>query len=382
MTSANPTNSGDQQKQLYHCDRCGELFKAPVLPAERVICHICGNPPVRVLKSKVNVDEMTVSASDAGHHASGGHSKGKDVADFVGAKKAKRMKQLQLAFAVWAAVLVIGGGAGIYYRMEQEASAAKSKENNDKRDYDRVMYNQRVVDALQRTRNILASFNESPDNNLRSSFVMNGVDLLLPMGDYYSANPKLGIKGQMGIMGVYLDEGGEYHRFDTIVKDEEGKVLEVVYWKKGNAWKLDWEQLVKYSSVSWDRFLLAKSVGYEGDFRLYVRGISMGDRREGDPLYVRFYEPKIFDGGRGTESPIVKVNVNTDMGKAMLDALEAAQKASSKDAVLGKVDPPGWARVHLKLAWEQSNGEAELKVKHFYAPNWFTVHGEGISSEQ
>lgn len=381
MTPTSPSKLRNQKKELYHCDRCGELFKAPVMPAERVICNVCGNPPVRAIHSNVDAGELAATPEELAKQEER-HDRKRDVADFVGQKKAKRGKQLQMAFAIWMGLLVVGGGIGVYYKSKQEERAARQAKKEDGKDYEKIMYNQRTVEALKRTRPVIYNFVHSEDNNTRSQYVMDGVDLLIQMDEYYSSTPPLGVEGQLVVTGVYLDESGEYPRLDTLMVDEAKKSVEAVYWKKGDSWKIDWAQFVRYSSTSWNLFLLSKAQGSEGDFRLYVRGSAMRTRQEDEPLNLVFYQPKVFDGGHGIESPVVQVNPHTDLGKAFIKALEKVQKMKPEETVLGKFDPPGWARVHVKLAWVNENGKPELRVKRLYADHWLTVHGKGIEAEE
>lgn len=380
MTPTSPSKLRNQKKELYHCDRCGELFKAPVMPAERVICNVCGNPPVRVLHSNVDAGDLAASPEELAKQEER-HDRKRDVADFVGQKKAKRGKQLQIAFGVWMGMLVIGGGIGIYYKSKQEERAAKQAKKEDSKDYDKIMYNQRTVDALKRTRPVIMNFVQSADNNTRSQYVMDGVDLLVQMQEYYNANPALGVEGQLFVSGVFLDESGDLPRLDTLMEDESGKSMEAVYWLKDGKWRIDWAQMVRYSSTSWNSFLLNKVIGSEGDFRLYVRGSGMRSRQEDEPLNLVFYQPKVFDGDHGVESPVVQLNPHTDLGIAFIEALDKVQKMKPAETVLGKFDPPGWARVNVKLTWVEGKDKPELKIKSLYADHWQTVHGKAVEAE-
>lgn len=356
----------EKRKELYHCARCGELFRAPVVSADKVICNLCGHSPRKAIQTKLDLADMT--KGDAQMAA----QKQVDHADFVGRTRSKRSKQMKIAAVAWIVLLCVGGGASVYYKTKQEDLATKRAKQKKVGDYEKLLFLKRQQIAVQQAEAVINRFILTPDVNTRSQYVIDGMQLLLEMEHYYDTRPSIVVEGALRIARVRLVEDQEFPILETMLIDRGGKKMEVVFEERDNRWKIDWTHFVRYSGKSWNRFLLEKREGSVGQFRLYVRKRASGSGDNKDNLNLIFYEPKIFDGKRGVESPEVELNRHTEAGKKIFTELESVEKERSAEKVLGSFDTPGIGRVNVELGWVMERDEPKLVVLKVLATDWMT----------
>ena len=102
----------EQCKQLYHCDRCGEVFSSSIKTISELICTECGDPPLR--SGFAQLSEMPAldhTKLDANHGIAG-----KDAADFFSMKRKRKQKRAMLMYACWFILLLTAMGAAFYLK--------------------------------------------------------------------------------------------------------------------------------------------------------------------------------------------------------------------------------------------------------------------------
>ena len=163
---------------------------------------------------------------------------------------------------------------------------------------------------------------------------------------------------------------------ETIWVDGKNRIIETVHVHDGEAWKLDWEAFAPYSSSPWVLFVSGTERS-EGTFRLYARKMkSLDDSKR---FFVKFYAAPVFGESNrkassfDVESPEVEINTGSDIGKKLIEVLE---NHKNKDFFLGsmfpKLDPEGYLRDTVKLAWESNEkDEPVLVLKELISPSWY-----------
>ncbi len=93
----------EEPRYLYHCDRCGELFKSERRAQEDIRCDTCGEHPARPKFAAVT--EMP--ALDKRDRKSKHGSPGMDEADIFSMRKRQQRKKWTLICILWFAGLVV-----------------------------------------------------------------------------------------------------------------------------------------------------------------------------------------------------------------------------------------------------------------------------------
>lgn len=357
-----------EEKSLYHCERCNELFSAPIRSGRSVVCTICYQPPVSN-KNFNSMDGLETVEVDDKHGVPG-----EDVADFVSMQKVRRKKNVQIAFVLWILVLCVAGGVAVYFR-DQQQDDEKLATVGSEIFGEEAQRKQREQQARLECLYAFNRFLTSPDINTRSETVVDGVSKLLRMEDYYSGHTHYKSVGQVSMEQYELDEDGVYPQFTALVEDENKRRVEVVFWKKSDSWLIDWEQFVRYSDANWSEFLFDREVNSEGSFRLYVRRRHVDKDNPSDKLQLLFYQPKIGGGSRVVESPQVEVARYLPEGKKLLAGFErlAVDRKAENRPLLGQDDAPGMLRVQVDLGFRQQGDDVVLVLEKLHAVDWHSL---------
>jgi len=307
----------ESKRVLYHCERCGELFRAPVAPADQVVCNLCGNAPVKAIQSNLHHSDLKKSERELMKRNE------KDQADFLSMKRSKEKL---------------------------------------------VLYKEKQALAIRSSKKAINQFLRASDVSVRSEFVVNGVELLVPMENYYKANLLFKLNGNLKVRKVKLVEDERASTLRALFEDDRGREMEVVFLEQGDDWKIDWEHFVRYNEVSWSQFLLGQKEGSSGEFRLYVRQRT-NQKNDNSVMRLIFYEARVFDGERGDYSPEVELNRHTEVGNLIAEALVKADE-EDEDRILGSFDDPGLARVNVELEWVKEGGDMKVVVKNLKATDW------------
>lgn len=353
----------EKETYLYHCAQCGELFHAPLTRGQQVCCVYCGNSPLAESRRR--------------HHAA--VAQGEDVADFVGIRRKKRRKNLKLTYAAWFASVALAAGGALYYKNQQpsqleqhadeKAAPADEKEKLQK-------LQQKQYAALRECSLVLKQYDAANNINEKSLYVFEGVKKLVPMNAYFSElkNVKLDSKWAISSSSTGIKEG-EICWLRLRLSNEERVEMEAVFLPEEGQMKLDWEQFVRHSSTSWNRFHLDKQIDSESDFRVYVRQRRRvtGEKDSGE-LELLFYEPKLELGRRGQVSPQLTLAKNDPMAeqireKMAVHLIQNDTKGARKWAYSSNEN--GLLRVHVRLGYEVAkNGLPQLSLKKIYSFDW------------
>ncbi|MFC5051267.1 hypothetical protein ACFPK9_11680 [Rubritalea spongiae] len=346
----------------FHCVRCNAVFSAPLGVGKPSLCSLCGKSPQHDA-TYASVADITAAVDRDGNHG----VPGKDIADFVSMKMVRRKRQVRFAVASWLFLLIAVAGGTIYFQ-NTRGDSGEAKENQ--MDSAREL-REKTADAYKKSLVAYKGFISTDDFNQRSEYVVDGVSKLLKMQYYYEQTVEQELRGGMTKLGVAYKDDGEFPRIELLAEDAQQKPYELVFWNKGDGWKLDWEQHVRYQDADWTEFLFGAPTQGSWTFKLYVRR-RYSSQDEGE-LKLIFYQPKVVAGVRYQESPQVTVSSEHPSYLKLKEAFDAIDVASEDDQkrVIRKKDSTGLIRVKAALSYKAGeDGERELQLDEVKAFHW------------
>ncbi len=360
----------EEVKQIYHCDRCGEVFKSTIKPVSDLKCSSCGMPPVRTRFAQLtDMPALDHAALDLDHGVAG-----KDAADFVSMQRRAKQRRAMAMYAGWVVLLLVIGGVG-YYVKEQNR---KKKDEKSLLSRGSWQFQEREKKAAKECARTFGRYAQATTGNSRALYMADGTDYLLDMRRYYNNPLNNLVKYEAANMIEYrLEESNGRERLDAKFEIREGKVLrklEVVFWKQDDKWLVDWAHLVRIGEMPWGAFLNDNSITIPQRFRLYFRVPKTEASVVGYTDLV-FAKP-INDHIKPHFMPTtVLVKDNTQLKQDILRHMEAKQKRGfdDNDQILGKMDPSFMVRALVTIGYEDIKGERRLVLKELNQTDWLAV---------
>lgn len=224
-------------------------------------------------------------------------------------------------------------------------------------------------------------FNEyvfSPTVEGREQFIGRSSELALPYARYYREHSFVVPEAPIQVARTNVIEVSKDPltlAIEQVWIDGKENAFGTVHYFDGQGWKLDWEAYAPHSSMSWARFQ-ADLGDSEGVFRLLVRKRNSSD--ESKRFSLSFYRPPIFgEADKGflkTESPEVEVKSDSKIGVRFLELWKDFKDGKRVfNSMLPLLDPDGFMRITVKLAWEDIEGrdEKRLVLKEIIEPAWY-----------
>ncbi len=227
-------------------------------------------------------------------------------------------------------------------------------------------------------------FNESSDQG-RSQFIDYSGELAFEYSDHLSRDSfrKMSmpiVLRESNVLFFGRDETGkERFGIESVWEDQDQKKVGALHFWDGKSWKLDWENFARYSTEGWGKFK-ARLGDRRGKFRVFVRKqlVNVVSQTRGKSIYLVFYQaPRFWEEDElylETESPVVVVPINSDVGQKFLELWERFEQGKSEvGSILGKqLDPDGFMRVVADLEWREDRlGEWDLSLRGIEGVEWF-----------
>ena len=213
----------------------------------------------------------------------------------------------------------------------------------------------------------------------RLPYIDRSSDLARSFTQFYRNHPQIRLTSQpRWITGNVIEVAQDppILAIENLWQDDQQRKMGSVHVYDGTGWKLDWEAFAPYSTQSWAQFM-AQLGEKEGVFRVLVRKRATSDASE--RIYLSFYRPPDFEDSDQkaflkTESPEVELIVKSELGEQFLKLWsDYEEKNFVFDSLLPAIDPEGFMRIMVKLAWESDgeNGESKLVLKEIPGVGWF-----------
>ncbi|MGE9269260.1 MAG: hypothetical protein ACQKBU_00535 [Verrucomicrobiales bacterium] len=353
----------------FHCGRCGGLFREPLDGR----CPECGKNPV--------IDAKEMAFLEAGRLASPEGFVPSAEVESRRPSKAGRSKGVVTFVVVWLALL--GGVAGLVTWLR----SGDQKEVSGPGLVDEVADLRFLQAASEECFYAMAQFLSSDSPEKRAYHVQDSIETLKKMVRFSESVPVLaeGAKARMtffqsfpaptgpGMQGMWVLPGGE--------------ILEAVFTQNPEeAWKLDWQQMVRFSEDSWETFL-AGGGPQTAEFRVYARRRASSTGGQGGVSRLIFLAPQLWKPGMtGESSPEVQVDLDSELAEELRAAFKMRDEGVG---VFGtrfhELDPKGMIRVRVvlhRLDEKDEHGEWSFELKELKACHWMsfdklgTVHSE------
>ncbi|MGJ8656089.1 MAG: hypothetical protein ACSHX6_06540 [Akkermansiaceae bacterium] len=363
----------EEQRYLYHCDRCGELFKSNRRAQEDIICGSCGEHPVRPKFAAV----AQMPALDKHDKKSKHGVPGMDEADIFSMKKKRQRKNWTIICLIWVVGLAMITLMGI--SMNDKAKLA-GKSDVELDDADKA-YLIRKDEAFQKCAQRFLRFASETVIHSKSSHILNGSDLVLDINRYYSSHL---MKNDLATSRIL--------RFDLVESDENSKLVallryipsstqtsetydfEIIFWKVGDDWLIDWPNFVRLGDMNWFKFGEAKRKNSPKRFKLYARELST------ESLGLSGYEEYKFSEAYNSstlpsqlsKSVFVKhqTDLKTQLTNKFKELREQREKKIENHDILGSFDPPRTIRLDVTVDFEEIEGETVMVLREIHKLDW------------
>ena len=165
----------EAQKHIYHCNHCGQLFES-YMRSQQDVCNLCGQDPLSPpFTSTASLPRAEQKRKNDNHGIAG-----KDEADFFSMKKQKKQKKWKVFFALW-----LIGLASLAYFASNYNKPAKAQnqitEQNQEAEKQILIKKREAVKSVYST---FVRFGAADTTQSKSSFVLNGSDIVLEMNRY------------------------------------------------------------------------------------------------------------------------------------------------------------------------------------------------------
>lgn len=359
----------------FHCGRCGALTHGAVGSA----CSDCGEDPV-VQESEIAFVEAANSALATLQGPSGpATALGKNAGRWPGSGKSKG---LAVFVAVW--VLLLGSIVGLVTWMRSKGGMVEVETDTFA---DKTAQSQFNRDAYQACYLSAVSFLRSEAAESRSRFVLHPLDTLRLMARSGTRVPVLATDEQLRIEFFEGFDSPESRAFQSAWVMPNNERIELVFLQdEDDAWKIDWQNLVRYSDKPWGLFLSGRGASV-GEFRLLARKRASATGGEGDVSRLMFLEPRPWEPGRfGRSSPEIRIDPGSEIGRQLKSAF--AMRKGSVGAFgtrLADKDPKGMIRVRVVLRRsdeKEEHGEWRFTVEKLLACHWMQFDELGLPEDE
>jgi|GEM_PF-2225108 len=365
----------EEKKYLHHCDRCGELFKFKRHAQEDIKCGTCGEHPVKPKFAAVTempaLDERDKNTSQG--------IPGMDEADLFSMRKKQQRKNWTIICFMWLAGLVVI--ALMANRVNNQATAAA--EDDVELDDEDKAFVIRKDEALEKCANRFGQFAIDTVTHSKSSHILNGSDLVLDINRYYSGTLMKNDLATSRMVRFDLIENREqakvvakYRYQPTTDQTAEAYEFEVLFWKEGEDWFIDWPHFVRLGDMNWFRFGEDKRKDSPKRFKLYARELSaqsLGLSGYEEYKFSEAYNNSAIPSQLST-SVFVKhqTTIKTTLTSKFKEQQELRKKKITSDNIIGSFDPPRTIRLDVTVDFEEIEGETVMVLKEIHKLDWET----------
>lgn len=360
----------EQQRGWYHCGRCGTLFDAEL--KGRGPCSECGRDP-----AFAESELAFVRASKGGGRAHSTEPSDGSVHRGAAVKPPKKSYGVAVFVVGWVVVVLLLAGVVRIFRSDTV------QEDEEGPEFGLITEDQRLLsDSFAECQETLMNFLESGAPETRVRYVLDPSSVLGKMTRLRQEGGLQVSEGSPKTVIFRAIDTPQGKAIESVWEIDRGKKVEAVFRKdESGKWKIDWEDLVRYSDLSWPLYLAGVG-GAEGEFRLLARKRANESGGDGDGSEIVLVEPRLgYPGRSGAQSPEVIVNRNSRFGRILNAAFERKEKGTGAyGSTVVEFDPPKMIRLRVKLRRE---GEVErvFTIQDIVATHWLSDDDLGIEEK-
>ena len=238
-----------------------------------------------------------------------------------------------------------------------------------------------LTEAGPQVSRVFLGFLSAGTPEARNQFVLNPIDTASRMARFYDLNPLVNIApetlvGQESAV-VELPAG---RAIETLWKTQDKNVIETVFVRHDNEWRLDWDHYVRFSTYPWSLFL-AGSGEDVGEFRLLARQRLVEERKDADHLSVVFYAPRFGQGNAtGFQSPEFLLKRDSENGRLLEAAFNLEREGGRPfGSRLAPENPEALIRVRVKVRRVKDDTGSRFELVGVLACHWYSADGPGVA---
>lgn len=350
----------DTNGAWYHCTRCGSLFKGTADPGQRGMCPDCGHDPsgeeprveagpVRV-RRKIRKKQPRKPSENAGKGKSGART-------------------LMILVIVWGFLL----GAGAIYKTRGGAAAGPQVADSGELTRQQVEDQRLLQDNLGACSSRLSEFLAASDVGSRALHVVGASRTVQRMTRVQQFNPAYLTTENLKVEEYRVIHTPAGPAIESFWTQEDGKRIEVVYFKEDGEWKIDWDAFARAGTESWPLFLASRGRG-EGEFRLLARERIWADGRVDEYIGLVLYEARNGHlGEAGAPSPQIRVLRDSEMGRSIGEAFAIRKEDFGPfGSRLVKHDPDEMIRLRVRVS-RKGEDERVFEIEELIDCHWLEL---------
>lgn len=373
----------DDLTAWFHCGRCASLFRAAGGEVADRRCAVCGEDPSVGMDPDGSQGPRKVPMT--GRDPMLRVKMAEVEKPKIHKREVRRDKGRYFALkliVVWAFLMVLlAVGGHFLWRdkpRENRTDLAGAVARGTLADEDVALLNRAYRKCIEN----LSGFLSAGTPEERNQFVRTPVDTARRMARYYQSHPFVNfdvttIRGT-GSGVIHLKDGRRLLETRWAVAD--GSSFDAVFFDEDGAWRLDWEEFVRYSDSPWSLFITGRGEA-EGEFRLYARERLAEERSETGSLRIGLHAPVFGQPGEVNEnSPEFLVPQDSVAGlrlKEALDALKAGRRIYS--STMPNADPEPMIRVRVKVRRSEGSLGRSFTIEEVKACHWLSIEDSGVS---
>jgi hypothetical protein len=223
---------------------------------------------------------------------------------------------------------------------------------------------------------------ESPEQ--RNQFVLSPIDTAVRMARFYSMNPLTNIDpATITARDASVVHLPDRKSLELHLGSPDGRLLDVVFMKQNEEWRIDWDHYVRYSDMPWALYL-AGSGEPEGEFRLLARERLADERKDADTISLVLYAPRFgYASSTGYQSPEFVVRRDSPDGKLLDAAFKMEREGKRVFGVnLPSINPEGLIRVRVKIRRTDTDLGRRFEIEKILACHWYSIDDPGIEMSE
>jgi hypothetical protein len=362
----------------YHCGRCGALFRT----AEPGLCPECHASPT--------VEEAEIAfakAESARQSAPVPAARPESEPPPPGARRGPRPpassrskgRGLLLFVAGWLILMVLVVGWVKLTRTEGDETDAAG----DRAGIGAAEHQRQLAEAYETCEELLGKFmtDGSPESRVRH---VHNPDTTLPKM-IRAADPAPVLPEDEEPKAEFFNlfeppAGGS--AIESRWKTPEDDRLEVVFLRgEDEAWKIDWENLVRWSATSWPLFLAGDDEA-TAEFRVFARRPASRSGGTAGADRVRLLEPRPWNPAlSGPQSPEITIDPDSRTGRVLEAAFRLRERGEGVFGTrLHENDPKDMVRLRVRLRREPGDlaGRPQFHIEEILACHWMSIDGLGV----
>lgn len=228
----------------------------------------------------------------------------------------------------------------------------------------------------------LAGFLTASTPEERNQFVSSPIETASRMARFYSQNPMASIDpATLGTRNAAVIDLPGGKAIELQLGSSDGRLLDVVFVRENEEWKIDWDHYARYSDSPWALFL-AGSGDAEGEFRLLARERLADERKDRDTLSLALYAPRFgFAKDTGFQSPEFIVKRDTPNGRLLESAFKLEREGARAFGVnLPSLNPEGFIRIRVKIRRSEVDQKRHFEIGKVIACHWYSTDEPGMET--